>query len=86
MATKKATVKETARLTIVCSSNNKCTVATKGDRYTLTVALASLLDTEDERNEFRALMALAIRAVLEEDKQKKKKPATKKKAAPKKKK
>lgn len=86
MATKKPVVKETARLTIICDSNQESTVKVKGDMYTLTAALASLMAHEDENNVFREMMALAIRVVLEEDKQKKKKPATKKKAAPKKKK
>ncbi len=86
MATKKQTVKETARLTIICDSNQESTVKIKGDLHTLTAALASLMAHEDEDNVFREMMALAIRVVLEEDKQKKKKPATKKKAAVKKKK
>ena len=87
MATKKPVVKETARLTIICDSNQESTVKIKGDIHTLTAALASLMAHEDEDNLFREMMALAIRVVLEEDKQKKKKKsATKKKAAPKKKK
>ena len=86
MATKKQTVKETARLTIICDSNQESTVKIKGDIHTLTAALASLMAHEDEDNVFRKMMALAIRVVLEEDKQKKKKPVTKKKAAVKKKK
>lgn len=86
MATKKKTVKETARLTIICDSNQESTVKIKGDVHTLTAALASLMANEDEDNVFRKIMALAIQVVLYEDKQKKKKPATKKKAAPKKKK
>ena len=85
MATKKQTVKETARLTIICDSNQESTVRIKGDLHTLTAALASLMAHEDENNVFREMMALAIRVVLEEDKQKKKS-ATKKKAAVKKKK
>ena len=86
MATKKPVVKETARLTIICDSNQESTVRIKGDIHTLTAALASLMAHEDEDNVFREMMALAIRVVLEEDKQKKKKFATKKKAAVKKKK
>lgn len=86
MATKKPVVKETARLTIICDSNQESTVRIKGDIHTLTAALASLMAHEDEDNVFREMMALAIRVVLEEDKQKKKKFATKKKAAAKKKK
>ena len=87
MATKKPVVKETARLTIICDSNQESTVKIKGDIRTLTAALASLMAHEDEDNVFREMMALAIRVVLDEDKQKKKKKsATKKKAAPKKKK
>ena len=86
MATKKPVVKETARLTIICDSNQESTVRIKGDIHTLTAALASLMAHEDENNVFREMMALAIRVVLEEDKQSKKKSATKKKAAVKKKK
>lgn len=86
MATKKQTIKETARLTITCDSNQESTVRIKGDIHTLTAALASLMAHEDEYNVFREIMALAIQVVLEESKQKKKKPATKKKAAVKKKK
>ena len=89
MATKKsatkAAPKETARLTIVCNSDEQCSVSVKGDRVTLTAALAALMATEDENNTFREMMALAIRAVLEEDKKKPaKKKAITKKAAPKK--
>lgn len=79
MATKKSVVKETARLTITCDSNQESTVKIKGDIHTLTAALASLMAHEDEDNVFREMMALAIRVVLEQDKQKKKKSATKKK-------
>ena len=88
MATKKQTkAKETARLTIVCDSNQESTVKIKGDLQTLTAALASLMSYEDEENVFREMMGLAIQVVLEEDKRKKKKKlATKKKAAVKKKK
>lgn len=86
MATKKQTVKETARLTIICDSNQESTVKIKGDMQTLIAALASLMAHDDENNVFREMMALAIRVVLEQDKQSKKKPATKKKAAVKKKK
>ena len=85
MATKKPVVKETARLTIICDSNQESTVKIKGDIHTLTAALASLMAHEDEDNVFREMMALAIQVVLHEDKQSKKK-STKKKAAPKKKK
>lgn len=86
MATKKQTVKETARLTIICDSNHESTVKIKGDLHTLTAALASLMAHEDENNMFREMMALAIQVVISEDKQKKKRSATKKKAAVKKKK
>lgn len=85
MATKKsatkAASKETARLTIVCNSDEQCSVSVKGDRVTLTAALAALMATEDENNSFREMMSLAIQVVLAESN--KKKPA-KKKAAPKK--
>ena len=91
MATKKAAVKtaptETARLTIVCDSSETCSVKIKGDRNTLTAALACLMATEDENNAFREMMTLAIRVVIAEDKSKKaakKKAVTPKKAAPKK--
>lgn len=90
MATKKAAVKaaptETARLTIVCDSSETCSVKIKGDRQTLTAALACLMATEDENNAFREMMSLAIQVVIAEDKSKKaaKKKAVTKKAAPKK--
>lgn len=82
MATKKAATKakETARLTIVCNSDEVCSVSVKGDRTTLTAALAALMATEDENNTFREMMALAIRVVINEDGKK----LVKKKAAPKK--
>jgi hypothetical protein len=87
-ATKKA-VKEVARLTIVCTSDEVCAVKTKGDPGTLTAALACLMANDDEDNQFRNMMGLAIRVVLEAgDKVKKavpKKKAAVKKAAPKKK-
>ena len=85
MATKKP-VKETARLTIVCDSANECTVRVKGERFDLVTAFAALLELEHEGNEFRYMMASAMKMVLDEDKKKKKKPATKKKSAAKKKK
>lgn len=91
MATKKAAVKaaptETARLTIICDSSETCSVKIKGDRQTLTAALACLMATEDENNAFREMMALAIRVVIAEDGTKKKpakKKAVTKKVAPKK--
>ena len=86
MTTKKAAVKaapkETARLTIVCNSNEECSVKTKGDMTTLTAALACLMDTDDENNQFRNMMSLAIQVVIAENN--KKKPAKKKKAVVKK--
>ena len=86
MTTKKAAVKaapkETARLTIVCNSNEECSVKTKGDMTTLTAALACLMDTDDENNQFRNMMSLAIQVVIAESN--KKKPAKKKKAVVKK--
>lgn len=95
MATKKAATKaapkETARLTIVCNSNEECSVGIKGDTQTLTAALAGLMAEDDERNTFRQMMAVAIRVVLDVEEKKttkKKKAVTKKaitkKAAPKK--
>lgn len=86
MATKKPVVKETARLTITCDSNQESTVRIKGDIHTLTAALASLMAHENENNVFREMMALAIQVVLHENKQNKKKRVTKKKTAVKKKK
>lgn len=77
MATK--SVEETARLTITCDSSKTCSVKVKGDREILTAALACLMDEEDENNEFREMMSLAIQVVLYEEKRKKKKSATKKK-------
>lgn len=70
-------VKETARLTIICNSNEECSVKTKGDMTTMTAALACLLDTDDENNQFRNMMSLAIQVVIAE-KENKKKPAKKK--------
>lgn len=95
MATKKAATKaapkETARLTIICNSNEECSVGIKGDVQTLTAALAGLMAEDDERNTFRQMMAVAIRVVLDVEEKKttkKKKAVTKKaitkKAAPKK--
>lgn len=86
MTTKKPTVKETSRLTITTDSKQEYVVRIKGDPIDLTAALASLMAAEDENNQFRQLMALAIRVVINNDKQKKKKLVVKKKAAPKKKK
>ena len=83
MATKKS-VKETARLTIVCDSADECTVKVKGDRLQIIQAFSILLETEHDENEFREMMALAMKIVLEGDKNKKR--TTKKKAVPKKKK
>ncbi len=82
--------KEVARLTIVCTSDEVCSVKTKGSPATLTAALACLMANDDEENQFRNMMGLAIKVVLEagEQKPKKKKAAKKvvaKKAAPKKK-
>ena len=84
MATKKPVVKETARLTIVCDSADECTVRVKGDRLQIIQAFSILLETEHDENEFREMMALAMKIILEEDKNKKR--ATKKKVAAKKKK
>ncbi len=85
MATKKPAPKETSRLTIITDSAKECTVKIKGDPMQLTAALASLMSQEDENNQFREMMSLAIQVVLHMDKDEKKKPV-KKKAAPKKKK
>lgn len=83
MATKKP-AKETARLTIVCDSADECTVRVKGDRLQIIQAFSILLETEHDENEFREMMALAMKIVLEGDKNKKR--TTKKKAVAKKKK
>ena len=79
----KKDVKETARLTIICNADEECTVKTKGDPGTLTAALACLMANDDEENQFRNMMGLAIRVVLEagEQKPKKKKVAKKKQNA-----
>lgn len=89
--TKKASPKETARLTIICDSSETCAVKISGDTQTLTAALAGLMAEDDEKNVFRQMMALAIRVVLDVEEKKtakKKKAVTKKaitkKAAPKK--
>lgn len=88
MATKKVAAKvapkETARLTIVCNGKKECSVKTKGDRTIMIAALACLLDADDENNEFREMMALAIQVFIAE-KENKKKPAKKKAATSKKK-
>lgn len=81
MATTKD-VKETGRLTIICNSDDTCTVKTKGNMTELTAALACLLVNDDENNQFRSMMALAMRLILTESDEK---PAKKKKAAVKKK-
>ena len=86
MATTKTAVKETARITIICNSNEECTVKTKGDMTTMTAALACLMATDDENNQFRNMMSVAIQVVLAADgKKPAKKKAVVKKAAPKKK-
>ena len=85
MATKKPVVKETSRITIITNSEEECIVKLKGDPMIATAALAALMTADNENNQFREMMALAIQVVLHEDKQSKKK-STKKKAAPKKKK
>lgn len=85
MATTKD-VKETARLTIICSSDDTCTVKTKGNMTELTAALACLLVNDNENNQFRSMMALAMQLILTESDEKpaKKKKAIAKEAAPKK--
>lgn len=85
MATKKTAPKETSRLTIITNGAEECIVKIKGDPMHLTAALASLMSHEDENNQFREMIALAIQVVLHDKKSKKKK-TVKKKAAPKKKK
>jgi hypothetical protein len=74
--------KEVARLTIVCNSDEECEVKIKGDRTTLIAALACLMATDDKDNQFREMMALAIKVVevveVGEEKPKKKKAAKKK--------
>ena len=81
MATTKD-VKETGRLTIICNSDDTCTVKTKGNMTELTAALACLLVNDNENNQFRSMMALAMHWILTESDEK---PAKKKKAAVKKK-
>lgn len=81
MATTKD-VKETGRLTIICNSDDTCTVKTKGNMTDLTAALACLLMNDNENNQFRSMMALAMQLILTESDEK---PAKKKKAAVKKK-
>jgi hypothetical protein len=71
--------KEVARLSIVCNSDEECEVKIKGDRTTLIAALACLMATDDKDNQFREMMALAIKVVeVGEEKPKKKKAAKKK--------
>jgi hypothetical protein len=79
----KKDVKETARLTIICNSDEECGVKIKGDTKTLIAALACLMATDDEDNQFRQMMAIAIQVVITENEMKEKK-AAKKKAAKKK--
>lgn len=81
MATTKD-VKETGRLTIICNSDDTCTVKTKGNMTDLTAALACLLVNDNENNQFRSMMALAMQLILTESDEKR---AKKKKAAVKKK-
>ena len=81
MATTKD-VKETGRLNIICNSDDTCTVKTKGNMTELTAALACLLVNDNENNQFRSMMALAMQLILTESDEK---PAKKKKAAVKKK-
>lgn len=81
MATTKD-VKETGRLTIICNSDDTCTVKTKGNMTELTAALACLLVNDNENNQFRSMIALAMQLILTESDEK---PAKKKKAAVKKK-
>ena len=81
MATTKD-VKETVRLTIICNSDDTCTVKTKCNMTELTAALACLLMNDNENNQFRSMMALAMQLILTESDEK---PAKKKKAAVKKK-
>ena len=81
MATTKD-VKETGRLTIICNSDDTCTVKTKGNMTELTAALACLLVNDNENNQFRSMMALAMQLILTESDEK---PAKKKIAAVKKK-
>ena len=81
MATTKD-VKETGRLTIICNSDDTCTVKTKGNMTELTAALACLLMNDNENNQFRSMMALAMQLILTESDEKlakKKKAAVKKK-------
>ena len=81
MATTKD-VKETGRLTIICNSDDTCTVKTKGNMTELTAALACLLVSDDENNQFRSMISVAMRLILTESDDK---PEKKKKAAVKKK-
>lgn len=85
MATTKD-VKETGRLTIICNGDDTCTVKTKGNMTELTAALACLLVNDNENNQFRSMIALAMQLILtESDEKPAKKKAIAKKAAPKKK-
>jgi hypothetical protein len=72
-------LKETGRLTIICNSDATCTTKVKGDTITLVAALACLIVNDDENNQFRDMLSVAIKIVLDENK-KKKKLAKKKKA------
>lgn len=58
-------VKETARLTIICNSNEECTVKTKGDMTTMTAALAALMLSDDENNKFREMISRAIILIID---------------------
>ena len=79
----KKTPKEVAKILITCNDLEECSVEITGDRRSLTAALASLIATEDEANEFHSLIHLAMSVVMFQQKEEKAK--SKKKAAPKKK-
>jgi len=72
MSTKKSAAEETARLTITCDATDKCNVEIKGDKHCLTAAFATLLMNDDNDNEFREMIELAIHVVVKEQKRNKK--------------
>lgn len=62
--------KETARMTIVCNSNQECSVSVKGDKLDLVSAFVDLLEHESPDNDFRNMFYIASKVFLTDDKRK----------------
>jgi len=73
---KSAGAKETARMTVVCNSNQECSVTVKGDKLHLVSAFVDLLEYESPENDFRNMFFIASKTFLSKDKEtaRKKKP------------